>query len=85
MDAPGQVTQLVDRFHRSTVGGIDQLQGSFEVGAPQMGGRGGEMVSSQPELHHDSDHLGLRSIVQILFYTAQPGCRVVDHERTGSL
>jgi hypothetical protein len=43
------------------------------------------MVPSEPQLHHDSDHLGLRSVVQVLLDTAQPGCRVVHHESPGSL
>ena len=43
------------------------------------------MVASEPELHDDGDHLGLRPVVQILLDTAQPGCRVVHHQSTGSL
>ncbi len=85
MDPPGQVTQFGDRLHRPTVGGVDQLQGPVEVGALEPGGRGAEMVSSEPELHDDGDHLGLRSVVQILLDTPQPGCRVVHHQSPGSL
>ena len=43
------------------------------------------MVSSEPELHDYADHLGLRSVVQILLDAAQPGRRVVHHQSPGSL
>ena len=85
MDAPGQITQLGDRLHRSAMGGIDQLESPVEVGARQPGGRGAETVSSQPALHDDSDHLGLRSVVQVLLDTTQPDCRVVHHQSPRSL
>jgi hypothetical protein len=67
------------------VGGVDQLQGPVEVGALKPGSRGAEMVTSEPQFHHDSDHLGLSSVVQVLLDAAQPGGRVVHHESPGSL
>jgi hypothetical protein len=41
------------------------------------------MLPGQPQLHHDSDHLSLRTVVQILFDAAQPRGRVVHDKSPG--
>jgi hypothetical protein len=67
------------------VRGVNQLQGPVEVGALEPGSRAAEMVPSERQLHHDSDHLSLGAVVQVLLDPAQPGCRVVHHKRPRSL
>ena len=85
MDAASQITKLGDRFHGAPMRGVNQLQGPFEVRLGGAGDAATEAFSSETQLHHDGDHLGLGPIMEILFDGAQPCRGVVNGVGPGPL
>ena len=85
MDAAGQVTQFGDGLLGAALGGSDQLQDPIQVGLPGPIGHAAELLHGQPQLHGDSDHLGLRAIMQVPLDPAQPRGRIVHHVGPGLL
>jgi len=85
VDAAGQVAQLGDGLLGTAVGGVDQLQDPLQVGLRGPVDRAAELLSGQPQLHGDGDHLSLRPVVQVPLDPPQPRGRVLHQVGPGLL